>query len=488
MTGHHQPSEELRELLAAFADERLTEEQERRLAELLCEDQSARAYYLDYVSLITTLQWEFAEAATTSESLPESGRPRRRAPLWLWAPVLAASLVVALLIWFVADSGKSPSPDHVATLTRSKGCRWGSEMPPEENSRLTSGSLQLVEGLAEIRFDSGAVMILEAPADLEILSQTRCRLGQGRLVARVPPTAVGFTVETPSAVIKVPGTEFGVLVSETGTAEVSVLTGLVEVEHRRSGAVKKIEAGGNLRFTSDAVESFEPDMVSFNGEPNGQDKDRRQVVTISTAQGRGADTYVESIAALRKRYRSDSLLLVKNSPWRRRGPQPRNRKAYLKFDVASLKGAQIIAADLKLMSAPSGIGFASLIPDATFAVYGLLDEGQDHWKESMTWEKAPANVREDKSLWGGAELNQDKVVLVGTFVIPQGQTHGTWNVGGTDLIEFLNCDTNGVVTFILVRQTQGNGRNDLVHAFASRRHPELHPPTLKLLVKTRANP
>ena len=40
-----------------------------------------------------------------------------------------------------------------------------------------------------------------------------------------------------------------------------------------------------------------------------------------------------------------------------------------------------------------------------------------------------------------------------------------------------------VATLILVRDTRGSGRMDLVHGFASRRHPTLPPPTLQVTVE-----
>lgn len=484
MSMHYRPSEELRELLTALADESLTEEQECRLGEILREDESAREHYLDYISLLTDLQWEFAEAAATSEPLPGLSHRKSQVPRWLWGWGLAASLLIGALLWLNRGSGDH-SGETIATLIRCKGCRWSAPgSSPEEDARLAPGRLQLVAGLARIRFDSGAVVSVEAPADLEIRTARGCILNRGRMVTEVPESAIGFTVESPTAVIQDPGTEFGVVVSEEGTVEVSVFTGSVSVKHRSLGSLKQMKTGDNFRFTRNAVQAFEPDSTSHSSEV----EEKSEVITLSTAHGRGADAYIESIAALRKRYRSTSLLLVKNSPWRRRGPQPRNRKAYLKFDIDSIKGAQILAADLKLTFAPSGIGFASQVPDATFAVYGLLDEKEDQWDEHITWETAPGNSKNGKPFWGGEELNEDKVALLGTFVIPQGEAQGTRSVGGTHLIELLKRDTNGIVTFILVRKTPGSGRNDLVHAFASRRHPDLLPPTLKVVVRPEAQP
>jgi hypothetical protein len=80
----------------------------------------------------------------------------------------------------------------------------------------------------------------------------------------------------------------------------------------------------------------------------------------------------------------------------------------------------------------------------------------------------------------------DRVVRLGTFEIAQGALQGTRSISGEALVNFLNNDTNGLATFILVRETRGSGRSDLVHGFANKRHPLLPPPTLKLSVAPRS--
>ena len=69
-------------------------------------------------------------------------------------------------------------------------------------------------------------------------------------------------------------------------------------------------------------------------------------------------------------------------------------------------------------------------------------------------------------------------VRLGEFTIPQGVAGGAYAVSGPRLLDFLRRDTNGIATLIVVRETAGSGRADLVHGFASRRHPTLPPPAL----------
>ncbi len=118
---------------------------------------------------------------------------------------------------------------NVAWLINAQDCRWtGTDQKPGRDMR--SGKvLQLEQGLAEIEFDRGARVILQAPAALELVSATTARLLHGTLTARVPWQARGFTVLSPSGKVVDLGTEFGLSVSGSGAAtSVRVFTGLVE--------------------------------------------------------------------------------------------------------------------------------------------------------------------------------------------------------------------------------------------------------------------
>ena len=104
-----------------------------------------------------------------------------------------------------------------------------------------------------------------------------------------------------------------------------------------------------------------------------------------------------------------------------------------------------------------------------------LSPSNSGWDEqTIRWKDAPANLP------GGANVDQSMVRRLGTFEIVQGELSGTRSIEGPALAGFLNRDTNGLATFIVVRETQGSGRSDLVHGFANKNHPDLPPPTLRL--------
>jgi hypothetical protein len=79
-------------------------------------------------------------------------------------------------------------------------------------------------GLATITFEYGAEVILEVCGVL-IVSAEKIHLHRGRLFARVPGRAVGFTVDMPGGSIIDLGTEFGVVARPDGTGDVKLFSG-----------------------------------------------------------------------------------------------------------------------------------------------------------------------------------------------------------------------------------------------------------------------
>lgn len=119
-------------------------------------------------------------------------------------------------------------------------------------------------------------------------------------------------------------------------------------------------------------------------------------------------------------------------------------KTYLKFDVSSI-GANASDATLSIPFLQNPPGPGGLNTPFQFAVYGLA-EGSDNWSQNtITWNNAPAN---DTSSGSGVLPG---AISLGTFTII-----GQWGLGqitGTDLVNFINADTDGFVSFVLVRLT-----------------------------------
>jgi ferric-dicitrate binding protein FerR (iron transport regulator) len=483
-------TDELAALCTAAVEGRLTDAERRRLERLVLDDPAARRWYVEYLHQHACLHWSAAEPAFVAPAAvnpksqtpnPKPQTPNRKRSVWglgfgvSRAAGVAAAVLVAAGAW-LALAPRGPGVT-VATLARAQACKWDAgTLPTEAGARLGAGRLRLAEGLARIVFDNGAEVSLEGPADLEVVSPSRCVLHAGRLVARVPSHAVGFVVDTPTATLNDLGTSFGVNVSDDRTADVQVFEGRVDATHRASGRTEAMRSGKGLRFAADAVSAFDQLQERPPSAPraDGSVPPDARVVQLSTATGRGKDAYVQPV--ITPDHQSDILLLVKNTS-ATGANQQYYRKAYIGLDLAALAGRRVLDAQLTLTLAPTSMGFASEVPDATFSLYGLTDEALDDWDEAaLRWQNAPANQP------GGAALDPAKVVRLGSFVVEQGVTTGVRAVGGPALADFLNRDTNGLATFILVRDTRGSGRSDLVHGFANKRHPNLPPPTLKVTV------
>jgi ferric-dicitrate binding protein FerR (iron transport regulator) len=490
MTSAWQGYEELQPLCEAAIEGRLSADQLRRLEQLVLEHPAARRLYVEYLHQHASLRWSVAEPGFLPAVPVAPGGPmlrlhspanpsRRRFGLIAAIIGTAAALAVGIGLGLRATVGRSRTAAPFAVLAEGKSCKWdGGSLPTEVGARLGTGRLRLAEGLARIVFDHGAEITLEAPADLELLSTGRCVLYSGRLVAKVPPMAIGFLVETPTAVLKDLGTEFGVNVRGTKTSDVQVFKGQVDVTHRTSGRTEQMRTGRNLRFGTDAVADFDPHSESpgEGSKPTSSEGHDGRVVHVSTALGRGKDAFIQP--KYPSEHHSDILLLVKYSASK---DPSYERKAYIGLDLSTIAGMKVVEARLSLAFAPTGMGYASEVPDATFGVYGLTDESLDDWDDrTIRWQNAPANLP------GGASLDPSKVVRLGTFEILQGELSGTRSIEGEALVGFLNGDSDGLATLIVVRETQGSGRSDLVHGFANKNHPELPPPTLRLAVTPRA--
>jgi hypothetical protein len=467
-----------RERYAGYVEGRLSEGEMAAFDRDLRQDESLRREFADWLNVEGSLR---AEAETLFAE--EADAPSR---IIAFPPVLRWAAAAALLVgglglgWWIRPVPEAPVTaaavveiPAVATLADTRAAKWGAgSLPTEEGSRLQPGRLELLEGLATLRFDSGVTVTLEAPVTLEVESGTRCRLVSGAAVAWVPDGAEGFQIQTADALLTDYGTRFGVTADEGGKSQVLVLEGEVGVAHRLGDGEKRLKTGEMVRYDAERLlESVGGDGETLRGGAREQQL-APGWVALTTADGRGQDTCVRQGDAGGP-YGHSPLLMVKNS-----AAFPGNRrKAWLSFDLASLGGKGVAEAELVLSIEPSGLGYASVVPDATFRVYGLKDESLDAaWDAaSLLWSEAPANGLDD-----GFSLDPAKVVPLGEFVVEQGVSSGQRRVSGEALADFLNADTNGVATLIVVRLTDETDRHGLVHAFASREHPVAMPPTLRV--------
>lgn len=175
-------------------------------------------------------------------------------PAWLtglggpaaWAVVLQAAVIAAAILLAVVGQFWHPGQTAATSvacgsIVAIKNALWVSpERPPQVGDLvMTRERLELAAGLVEIACNSGATLVLEGPARFELSGPHAASLLRGRLTTTVRKAGGGplaaasatgslFTVQTPSAVVRDRGTQFGVEVDAAGKTSVHVFEGLVE--------------------------------------------------------------------------------------------------------------------------------------------------------------------------------------------------------------------------------------------------------------------
>ena len=124
-------------------------------------------------------------------------------------------------------TGSAPAmASDVAWLVNAQNCQWAAGAAPGDMKPGTR--LDVERGLAEVKFRSGAVVLLEGPAALELLSGNSAKLHRGRLTGRVDGPVKGFELLSPRGKVIDLGTEFGVSVADGGQTDVFVFRGKVQ--------------------------------------------------------------------------------------------------------------------------------------------------------------------------------------------------------------------------------------------------------------------
>ncbi len=455
----------LRDSIDRSFDGQLSPEQWSALEEAVVADAELRREYVEQRWLHALLEAEGSRLSGLLDDARAPIAPERVVSPFRPAVSLAAAAAVALFGASLFLFWKSRPAPFVATLVEAQNCRWaGSDLPTVEGAGLGTGTLALTEGMATIRFKSGATVTLEAPSVLEVESAMKCRLVEGSVVADVPESAHGFTIDTAQMEVIDLGTRFGVTATPLGESNVFVFEGEVKVKRDDLPEAKHVFAGSSL-------------VGRIGGLPEPSDQEARRLVaspaspgpdwvSVTTATGRGRDAYMR-LGDPHGPTGAHALLMVKDTDLAAKN----RRRAVLAFDLAGIDRSRLEAAKLSLKIEPSGLGFSSLVPDSRFAVYGIVDEDSEAWsEETLLWANAGPLVEEP--------IAEGTAVRLAEFEIRKGSPNGLVETGGEALAEFLRSHPGELVSLLLVRETGESDPQGLVHAFASKEHPNAPAPTL----------
>jgi ferric-dicitrate binding protein FerR (iron transport regulator) len=246
--------EECEELIKAFIEEekRIREEQKARQEE----EARVRIYQQRRIRM---------KELQRRERILQLQRAAKKT--WKYTKVAAAAAVLAL---FAYVGYLIMQPSSVATLTDTANAEWENpDFSDKLESRLLPGPMKLVEGLAQITFDDGTEVIIEAPTEINLKKANSAFLELGKLSAKVPLHAQAFTINTPSASIVDLGTQFVVQVDEKGSSGVHVVKGKTKLTTQLKGITGKITqivSSGQAKgvpYGRAVIESIKPETIAY---------------------------------------------------------------------------------------------------------------------------------------------------------------------------------------------------------------------------------
>lgn len=217
-------------------------------------------------------------------SKKETANPFRARSWWTWAAaaVVALGLFGAVLPRLsVTPVVAATEPMPVAVLQDQAEASWGRDQLAT-GAALTPGTYALGEGLVALEFNNGARVLIEGPADFDILSENHMFFRSGRLSADVPPPAQGFTITTPTLRVVDLGTRFGLALSPAGNGVVRVEKGEIEVHQTRRQ--RNLREGQAIAFDGDA--ELDPSLFPDSLLPTEDDLRGRLAVADSRRQER----------------------------------------------------------------------------------------------------------------------------------------------------------------------------------------------------------
>ncbi|MFD0893287.1 discoidin domain-containing protein [Luteolibacter ambystomatis] len=209
-------------LIQCLFDGTLDDATRAELNELLLASKDARDRYRRSTSIHSSLT---RRAAAQPETLKVVAMPSARRT---WVRNLSAAAAVALLGTATALYFHKPGPR--ARIVSAYDVQWGGSISLAANDRLPASTpLELVRGVAELSYPSGAHVTLEGPCRFQLDKSEALTVLHGRASVHAPEGAQGFRVDTPGGRFVDLGTRFGLAVGSDGTQPV-ILTEVYEGE------------------------------------------------------------------------------------------------------------------------------------------------------------------------------------------------------------------------------------------------------------------
>ena len=294
----------------------IDEEGFKQLEEMLKSSSEARSQFRRYTRTDVALR-EISESVDSEAPALvgfDTGRTRKNTTVWLWLQAAAIVVLAAVIAVLVVDrkqavlikvdptdgsrtgdkrptliQGQDFSDGAMAVLTHAVGVEWEGDLAYAEGAALRPDTLKISQGLLQIEFFSGATVVVEGPAEFELIDPMKARCSLGRVRANVPHFARGFSVMSSDLQVVDLGTEFGFSASEDGSQELHVFDGEVTVQggvvgnnprHLMGGTAVRMHEDG-MRFFDAADEEFADSQQIASLASAAADEQRQQWLRYS---------------------------------------------------------------------------------------------------------------------------------------------------------------------------------------------------------------
>lgn len=236
----------LLDLAQRWVNGTISEADHKRLETELSRSGEFRKEFVRLASLDSNLRDLGVQEKLSHAWMPSGSKPRRfrgSSKLYLlsFSAIAFAAVCILYLTQLQKNSGESVAismADGFAILSKSVNVDWQGT-PFHKDDVIANHKLEFIEGLVQVDFFDGAVVILEGPCHFEIRSESEAWCTYGKIHVSAAPAARGFVIDTPKGKIIDLGTKFGMELAEGAAPEVHVFEG--EVQLIRGAGAEAIE-------------------------------------------------------------------------------------------------------------------------------------------------------------------------------------------------------------------------------------------------------
>ncbi len=237
---------------------------------------SLRQAYRQYVAIQAGIE-EFAQQDMPKPAASPTGKQLRLTPSFA---LIGGALVLAIAsVFFLLGRWQTPAVELAGVdedreifaegfaVVESFNGVSPSHPALGKDSTLSNGVFTLEEGWCSIRFYSGAMMRVAAPASLTVQNAWEVSCERGDIDVHVPPAARGFVIHTSETKIVDLGTEFRLSV-DSEASQLKVISGEVLVKHRDEDETLLTTGEGRhlpLNSNSEELTSFTENAILSEG-------------------------------------------------------------------------------------------------------------------------------------------------------------------------------------------------------------------------------